>query len=165
MSSPAALKELCLRPPRLTLAVAESLTSGHVQALIGSVSGASEYFRGGVTAYTLDQKVRHLGVERVAAAAVNCVSEDIARQMARGACALFGSDAAVATTGYAQSLAEQGVAAPFACWALAHRGADHGWRERSGRIVCLGLDRVAVQTMVAHAVVAELAAFLGELRG
>lgn len=154
-----------MRPPQLTLAAAESLTSGHVQALIGAVSGASDYFRGGITAYTLEQKVRHLGVDRAAAVAVNCVSEDIARQMARGACALFGSDAAVATTGYAEPSAEQGIAAPFAFWALAHRGADHAWRERSGRIVCLGFDRIGVQTLVARSVVAELAAFLGELRG
>ena len=44
-----------------TLAVAESLTCGHLQALVGSVSGASDFFCGGVTAYNIDQKVRHLG--------------------------------------------------------------------------------------------------------
>ena len=35
------LKPLMLAKPVLTVAVAESLTSGHLQALIGSVSGAS----------------------------------------------------------------------------------------------------------------------------
>jgi len=48
------LKELLLREPRLTLAVAESLTCGRLQARIGAIPGASEFFRGGVTAYALD---------------------------------------------------------------------------------------------------------------
>ena len=60
-----------LRAPRLTLAVAESLTCGHLQAAIGAISGASEFFRGGLTAYTLAQKVRHLGVDRAAADAAS----------------------------------------------------------------------------------------------
>ena len=67
------LKELLLRPPRLTLAVAESVTCGRVQARIGAISGASEFFLGGITAYSLEQKVRHLGVDRAAAVAVNAV--------------------------------------------------------------------------------------------
>ena len=61
------LKNLMLREPRLTLAVAESLTCGRLQARIGAISGASEFFLGGMTAYSLEQKVRHLGVDRAAA--------------------------------------------------------------------------------------------------
>ena len=52
------LKALFLREPRLTLAAAESLTAGNVQARIASVSGASGYFRGGVTAYSIEEKVK-----------------------------------------------------------------------------------------------------------
>ena len=86
------LKELLLRAPRLTLAVAESLTAGQVQARIASVSGSSGYFLGGITAYTLEQKVRHLGVDRAAADPVDCVSAKVAEEMAAGAIRLFGSD-------------------------------------------------------------------------
>ena len=78
----AELKPLLLGPPPLTLAVAESLTAGHVQARIAAVSGASAYFLGGVTAYALAQKVALLGVDRAAAERVNCVSADVARQTA-----------------------------------------------------------------------------------
>src|SRR5690242_7376356 len=92
------LKELMLRSPRLTLAAAESMTCGRVQARIGEVTGASEFFLGGLTAYSLDEKVRHLGVSRVEAKRVNCVSAGIAEQMAQGVCALFRSDLGVATT-------------------------------------------------------------------
>ena len=68
------LKRLMLAPPRLTLAVAESVTCGRLQARIGAISGASEFFLGGITAYTIAQKVRHLGVDRAQAEAVDAVS-------------------------------------------------------------------------------------------
>jgi len=37
------LKDLMLRPSRLTLAVAESLTCGRVQARVGTISGARSF--------------------------------------------------------------------------------------------------------------------------
>ena len=98
------LKNLLLRKPKLTLAVAESLTCGRLQALIGEISGASEYFLGGITAYTLEQKVRHLGVDRATAKRVNSVSATVAEQMARGVGEMFGSHLGLATTGYGSSL-------------------------------------------------------------
>ena len=58
------LKKLIVGVPRLTLAAAESLTCGRVAARIGAESGASNYFLGSVTAYTLEQKVKLLGVNR-----------------------------------------------------------------------------------------------------
>jgi nicotinamide-nucleotide amidase len=100
METVAELKELMLREPRWTLAAAESLTSGRVQARIGQVPGVSSFFLGGLTAYSLEQKVRHLGIDRVEAESCNCVSQAIAEQMARGAAALFDADLAIATTGY-----------------------------------------------------------------
>jgi PncC family amidohydrolase len=108
------LKTLLLREPRLTLAAAESLTAGNVQARIASVSGASGYFRGGVTAYSIAEKVKLLGVNRAAAKRVNCVSARVAEEMAVGAAKLFGADLAVATTGYAEPSAADGVAVPMA---------------------------------------------------
>lgn len=160
------LKQLMLAEPRLTLAVAESLTCGRVQAAVGTVSGASEYFLGGITAYSLEQKVRHLGVGRAAARRVNSVSAAVAEQMACGVCRLFGSDLGVATTGYAEPSAADGVADPFAWWALAHRRADHRAFEWvcSGRVECPGANRVEAQTIIAGAVIAELQAYLRQLR-
>jgi len=157
------LKELMLRPKRRTLAVAESLTCGRVQARIGQISGASEFFLGGLTAYALDQKVRHLGVDRAAAAAVNSVSAAVAEQMARGVCALFGSELGLATTGYAEPA--PGVPQPFAWWALVHELGGGKRSVRSGRVDCPGATRTQVQEKVAEVVVAELVDYLRELRG
>ncbi len=165
----AELKPLLLGPPKLTLAAAESLTCGRVQARIAEVSGASAYFLGGVTAYTLAQKVALLGVDRAVAERVNCVSAEVAQQMARGACVLFGSDVAVATTGYAEPSPADGVSVPFAWWAIAAVGrAGRGPAEprlRSGRVECPGASRVEAQAIVADAALAELGAFLREFRG
>lgn len=156
-----------LRTPRLTVAAAESLTCGRVQATIGAGSGASEFFCGGITAYSLEQKVRHLGVDRAAAKSVNSVSAAVAEQMARGVCLLFGSDLGVATTGYAEPSKVDNVAHPFAWWALAHGARREGAfvAVRSGRVECPDATRVDAQTIIAEAVVAELVAYLCEFRG
>jgi nicotinamide-nucleotide amidase len=159
------LRELMLRAPRLTLAVAESVTCGHLQARVGGISGASEFFPGGITAYTLDEKVRHLGVDRAPAAAVDCVSAQVAAQLALGAAALFGADLGLATTGYAEPDPGRGVREPMAFWALAWRGADQAWITRTGKIICPGAARVAAQTLIADSTLAELLAHLRATRG
>jgi nicotinamide-nucleotide amidase len=159
------LKELMLRKPPLTLAAAESITCGRVQARVGAISGASNFFLGGITAYTLDEKVRHLGVDRAAARRVNSVSDAVAEQMARGVCALFSSDLGVATTGYAESSPDDGVIDPFAWWALAHRQRGKFVTLRSGRVECPGATRIDAQLIVADAVLAELVVYLREMRG
>lgn len=161
----AELKSLMLSEPRFTLAAAESLTCGRVQARVGEVSGASNYFLGGITAYSLDEKVRHLGVTRAAARKVNAVSAGVAEEMARGVCTLFGSDLGVATTGYAEPSPADAVLAPFAWWAVAHRGRRGKFiAVRTGRIECPGATRIEAQIIVADAVLAELVAYLGEVR-
>ncbi|MBI5766871.1 MAG: CinA family protein [Verrucomicrobia bacterium] len=165
------LKPLLLCEPRWTLAVAESLTCGRVQARIGAVSGASEYFLGGVTAYSLDQKVKLLGVDRAAAEPVNSVSAAVAEQMARGVCELFGTQVGAATTGYAEPSTAQQVVHPFAWWAVARRPstssgqAGEDFVVRSGRLECPGATRVETQERVAEAVIVSLVAFLREARG
>ena len=158
------LKPLLLRKPRLTLAVAESLTSGHVQAAIGAVSGASEYFLGGVTAYSLDAKVRLLGVNRAHAQRVNCVSQRVAVEMAQGACKRFKADLALATTGYAEPSPAAGIAEPMAWWALCH--VRRGGRAEiiSGQVTMPGATRGQAQERVAHEVLRQLATYLREYR-
>lgn len=162
----AELKELVSQAPRLTLAAAESLTCGRVQARVGEISGASNFFLGGITAYSVEQKVRHLGVEGAGARRVKGVSAGVAEEMACGVCRLFGSDLGVATTGYAEPSPGDGVSDPFAWWAIAHRGARGKFRAmRSGRVECPRASRVDVQAFVADAVLVELITYLRELRG
>lgn len=159
------LKQLLLRKPRLTLAAAESLTAGHVQARIAAAAGASNYFLGGITAYSLEQKVNHLGVNRAHARKVDCVSQRVAIEMALGACTLFRADLGVATTGYAEPDPKAGVKAPKAWWAVCHR--QRGGRSLliSGMIEMPGAKRVAAQERVAAEALRALVAYLREFRG
>jgi nicotinamide-nucleotide amidase len=154
------LRDLMQRAPDLRIAVAESITCGHLQARIGSISGASRFFLGGITTYSLEQKIRHLGVRRDIAEPVNCVSEEVARAMARGACDLFGCDLALATTGYAEPSVEWNVPQPFAWWALARRADGGGFVFSSACVDCPAMERVAVQQRVAAAAFDALLAHL-----
>lgn len=158
------LKDLMLREPPLRLAVAESLTSGRLQALVGAISGASLFFAGGMTAYGLDQKIRHLRVRPGPARRANAVSAAVAEEMARGACRLFQADVAVATTGYAEPLPERGVRDPFAWIAVARVDAAGRVSSRSRRVVCRGASRSAAQRRIAAAAFSDLVAWVAALR-
>ncbi len=164
MSRPAELKRLMRRRPRLTLAVAESLTAGQVQARIASVSGASEYFLGGVTAYSLEQKVKLLGVNRAHAKRVDCVSQRVAVEMAFGAMQLFGADLAVATTGYAEPSRAAGIKEPMAWWAICQRLARGRLALSSGTIEVPGANRTEAQARIADDVIGLLVAHLAAWR-
>ncbi|MEU5824850.1 nicotinamide-nucleotide amidohydrolase family protein [Streptomyces sp. NPDC047803] len=84
-----------------TLAVAESLTGGLVAAELTSVPGASQAFRGSVTAYATPLKSEVLGVDADLLAERGAVDAEVARQMATGARRALGADWGVATTGVA----------------------------------------------------------------
>ena len=87
----------------MTLSTAESCTGGRIAATITAHSGASNYFRGGLVAYQNDVKEEMLGVPHEMIATYGVVSRQVAEQMVKGACRLFHSDYALASTGYAEA--------------------------------------------------------------
>lgn len=86
---------------RFFLAVAESLTGGTISKKIVSLNGASDFFKGSVTAYSNEAKVEILGVPERYITKYGAVSEKTALALARGARAKFLSHCAIATTGIA----------------------------------------------------------------
>lgn len=90
-----------LRERGLTLAVAESCTGGLLASLITDVPGSSDYFLGGVVAYSNEVKERVLGVPGEVLRTVGAVSPECARAMAEGVRRLLGADIALSTTGIA----------------------------------------------------------------
>jgi nicotinamide-nucleotide amidase len=90
-----------LAQQKKTLALAESCTGGCLAQRVTDVPGASEIFLGGVVSYANSAKEHLLGVRTTTLAAHGAVSEAVAREMALGARAKFGSDFALAVTGIA----------------------------------------------------------------
>ena len=84
----------------LSISVAESCTGGNLQSLLTSINGSSNFFDGGITAYTIDQKCKHLNVIREVAEPVDCVSMEVSTQMAFGVSKMFETNISISTTGY-----------------------------------------------------------------
>lgn len=100
-------KDICTEILRLmvergkTVSTAESCTSGRIAASLTQISGASDYFQGGIVCYQDELKVRFLNVSPEDIQTYDVVSQPVVEQMVRGACELFHTDYALASTGYA----------------------------------------------------------------
>ena len=105
-----------------TLAVAESVTSGHLQAAFSLADQATDFFQGGITAYNLGQKAMHLKIDPIHALTCNCVSQKIAIEMATSACNLFCCDWGIGITGYAAPVPKLKINALFAYYAFSRKG-------------------------------------------
>jgi nicotinamide-nucleotide amidase len=83
------------------LATAESCTGGWIAKVLTDVAGSSQWFDGGVVAYSNAAKAELLGVPSDVLAAHGAVSEEAVRAMADGARRRFGAQLAVAVSGIA----------------------------------------------------------------
>lgn len=104
-----------------TIAVAESVTAGFLQAAFSLASEAMQFFHGGITVYNAGQKYRHLGIDPIYAMACSSVSERVSREMALNVCRLFSSDWGIGITGFASPVPESGNQL-FAYYAIALKG-------------------------------------------
>jgi nicotinamide-nucleotide amidase len=85
----------------LTLACAESCTGGLLSKRLTDIPGASACFLGGCVTYTNEMKERLLGVPHETLETYTAVSEQTAREMARGVRRVTGADVGVSVTGIA----------------------------------------------------------------
>lgn len=101
-----------------TLAVFESVTAGLLQAAFASADEAIYFFQGGMTVYNIGQKCRHLPLDPIHAVECNCVSDQVAEVMAKGAGSVFTAHWGIGITGYATAVPESGnkVFAHYAIW-------------------------------------------------
>lgn len=90
-----------LRKRGFTLATAESCTGGLVGHRITNVSGSSDYYKGGITAYANDVKIEILHVAREIVEEKGAVSAECAEAMANGVRTILDSDIGISTTGIA----------------------------------------------------------------
>lgn len=104
-----------------TIAVAESVTSGFLQFSFSQMKDASKFYKGGITAYTPDEKINLLHVDASEAEACDCVSPNIAETMALNVAKVFKTDWSIAVTGYATPVPESNRKL-YAYFAIVYKG-------------------------------------------
>lgn len=83
------------------LALAESCSGGLMASRVTNLPGSSDYFLGGIVAYTYEAKEELLGVDSKLLEEKGAVSPEVAEAMAIGALERFEADVAVSITGIA----------------------------------------------------------------
>ena len=133
------------------VATAESCTGGWIAKVLTDVAGSSQWFDGGVVAYSNAAKIALLGVRSDVLAAHGAVAEETVRAMAQGARARFAADFSVAVSGIAGpdgGTADKPVGTVHFAWAgpggvTAARRIFAGDRETVRRLsVALALERL-----------------------
>ena len=84
-----------------TVAVAESCTGGKLGAALTAISGASDFFYGGVLTYSNEMKTALLDIDRELIGRVGAVSEEVAAAMACNVRCIACSDYGIGITGIA----------------------------------------------------------------
>jgi len=90
-----------LRQKGLTLGVVESATGGLISHLITNIPGSSDYYKGAVTAYSNEAKIKVIGVKEDTINKYGAVSHQVAEEMARGGKKILAVDICLADTGIA----------------------------------------------------------------
>ncbi|HET9055072.1 MAG TPA: nicotinamide-nucleotide amidohydrolase family protein, partial [Cyclobacteriaceae bacterium] len=139
-----------------SLAVAESVTSGQLQAALSLAEDATRFYQGGITAYNLGQKTKHLGIDPIHGEAYNCVSEQIAVSMAEQVCSLFSSGWGIGITGYAAPVPELKIKTLHVYYAFAH----HGKKTYSKKITAPARQIIKAQQHFTAAVLNDFARYL-----
>ena len=110
-----------LRERGETLATMESFTGGLLASTITDVAGSSDYFRGGVVAYSNGAKIAH-GVDGGLIEKHGAVSPEVAEAMAMAVCKVMGAQAGIGTTGAAGPSGLEGRPAGSVFIGVAYRG-------------------------------------------
>ena len=90
-----------LRRKGLTLALVESASGGLISHLITNVPGSSGYYKGSVTAYSNQIKVKLVGISEKSLEEYGAVSSQVVEEMAQGGRRLLAADICLADTGIA----------------------------------------------------------------
>jgi nicotinamide-nucleotide amidase len=125
-----------LRQKGLTLGVVESATGGLISHRITNVPGSSDYYKGSVTAYSNETKMKVVGVKKETLSKYGSVSPQVAEEMARGGRKILAVDICLADTG----IAGPGGATPGKPVGLFYLGLSHRTGTYSQKHI-LGRDR------------------------
>ena len=90
-----------LKEKQLTIATAESFTTGRLASALTAGSGSGSFFLTGITAYSPEMKEKLLSVSGETIREKGVANADVALQMAKGALEVSGADVAISSTGVA----------------------------------------------------------------
>ena len=90
-----------LKERKQSVGLAESCTGGYIAHLITSLSGSSEYFKGGIVAYSNEIKMKVLQVEEPVINQYGAVNKEVVEQMAKNVLHITNVDYGVAVSGIA----------------------------------------------------------------
>ncbi len=110
-----------LRQKGMTLGIVESATGGLISHLITNVPGSSDYYKGSITAYSNEIKIKVVRVRAETIDNYGAVSSHVAEEMAQGGRKLLGTDICLADTG----IAGPGGASPGKSVGLFYIGLSH----------------------------------------
>jgi len=115
-----------LRRKGLTLGVVESATGGLISHRLTNIPGSSDYYKGSVTAYSNEAKVKVVGVKEETINQYGAVSSQVAEEMAAGGRKVLGVDICLADTGIAgPSGATPGKPVGLFYLGLSHQGGTY----------------------------------------
>jgi len=83
------------------LGAVESATGGLISHLITDIPGSSDYYKGSVTAYSNETKIKVVGVKEETIKKYGAVSHQVAEEMAQGGIKILAVDICIADTGIA----------------------------------------------------------------
>ncbi len=144
-----------LRQKMLTLGVVESATGGLISHRITNVPGSSDYYKGSVTAYSNETKIKVIGVKKETIDKYGAVSPQVAEEMAQGGKKALYVDICLADTG----IAGPGGATPGKPVGLFYIGLSHQSKNYSQKHV-FGRDREQNKRDAAEAALGILKEFL-----
>ena len=110
-----------LRDKGLTLGVIESATGGLLSHLVTSIPGSSDYYKGSVTAYSNEVKIKVVGVREKTIRQYGAVSPQVAEELAEKGRNILAVDMCLADTG----IAGPGGATPGKPAGLFYLGLSH----------------------------------------
>ncbi|MBA3536528.1 MAG: CinA family protein [Tatlockia sp.] len=108
-----------LRANHLKLATAESCTAGQIAALLGENEGCGECLEAGYVVYSIEAKKSILGVSQKSIDKYTLTSEQVAREMVRGAIKRSKATIGIATTGITGEEPMDGIEPGTICLAYA----------------------------------------------
>ena len=102
----------------LTLGSVESMTGGLFSAKFTEIPGSSAVFKGGIVTYSVEEKIKLVGVKKETIDKYGVVSEEVAKEMAELGRKVLNVDVCVSVTGNAGPTCEPG-GKPAGCFYVA----------------------------------------------